>query len=93
LNREFVSKGKEIADSGKTVFSIGHNTFFTNDGGKTTVRYTTGKGIAELQLGTIEELAEGSAPFESADDDWALRVTSQRSALKTSIVSRPDRIS
>jgi hypothetical protein len=70
LNREFVSKLEKICDSGKTVFSIGHNTFFTHDGDTTVVRHVTDKGTAELALGTIEELCEGSAPFESTDEDW-----------------------
>jgi hypothetical protein len=70
LNREFVTKLKEISDSEDHVFSIVHNTFFTHDGDRTTVRHVTDKGTAELELGTIEELCEGSAPFESTDDDW-----------------------
>jgi len=70
LNREFVSKLEKISDSDKTVFSVGHNTFFTHDGNTTVVRYVTDKGIAEYTLGSIEELCEGSAPFESTDDDW-----------------------
>lgn len=28
------------------------------------------RGTAELELGTIEELCEGSAPFESTDEEW-----------------------
>jgi hypothetical protein len=54
----------------KTVFSVGHNTFFTHDGGTTVVRYLTDRGTAELALGTNEQLCEGNAPFESADDQW-----------------------
>jgi hypothetical protein len=30
----------------------------------------TDKGTAELALGSIEELCEGSAAFESGDEDW-----------------------
>jgi hypothetical protein len=70
LNREFVAKLKEISDSGDHVFSIGHNTFFTHDGNRTTVRHVTENGTVELELGTIEELCEGNVPFESTDDDW-----------------------
>ena len=70
MNREFVAKLKEISDAEDHVFSIGHNTFFTHDGDTTTVRHVTDKGTAELELGTIEELCEGSAPFESTDEDW-----------------------
>jgi hypothetical protein len=49
---------------------VGHNTFFTHDGEATIVRYVSDKGTAELALGSIEELCEGSAAFESSDDDW-----------------------
>jgi hypothetical protein len=70
LNKEFVSKIESISDSDKTVFSVGHNTFFTYDDNKTVIRYVTDKGVAELSLGTIEELCEGNAPFESTDEDW-----------------------
>lgn len=70
MNKEFVSRISDLADSDKTVFSIGRNTFFTHDGGTTGVRYVTEKGTAELALGTIEQLCEGSAPFESADEEW-----------------------
>jgi hypothetical protein len=70
LNGQFFSKLEQISDSDKTVLSVGHNTFFTHDGDATLVRYVTDKGTAELALGTIEELCEGSSPFESTDDDW-----------------------
>ena len=70
MNREFVAKLKEMSDSEDHVFSIGHNTFFSHDGDRTTVRHVTEKGTAELELGTIEELCEGSAPFGSTGEDW-----------------------
>jgi hypothetical protein len=70
LKREFLSKLEEILDSDKTVFSIGHDTFFTHDGNTTVVRHVTAKGMAEYTLGSIEELCEGNAPFESTDADW-----------------------
>jgi hypothetical protein len=69
LNREFISKIEEITDSDKIVFAIGHNTFFTYEGGKTVVQYCTDRGTAELQLGTIEEMCEGNSPFRSTDDN------------------------
>jgi len=70
VNREFVTKLKKISDSEDHVFSIGHNTFFTHDGDRTTVRHVTDRGTAEIELGPIEELCEGSAPFDSTDEDW-----------------------
>jgi len=70
LNREFLAKLKEISDTEDRVFSIGHNTFFTHDGDRTTVCHVADRGTAELELGTIVELCEGNAPFESTDEDW-----------------------
>ena len=70
MDREFISKIEQISDSDKAVFSVGHNTFFTHDEDKTVVRYVTDKGKVESPLGTIEELCEGNASFESTDDDW-----------------------
>ena len=70
MNREFVAKLKETSNSGDHVFSIGHNTFFTHDGNRTTVRHVTENGTVEFELDTIEELCEGTAPFESTDENW-----------------------
>jgi len=70
LNKQFVLKLEEFAGSDKAALRVGHNTFFTHDGDATIVRYVTDKGTAELALGSIEDLCEGSAPFESSDEDW-----------------------
>ena len=70
MNREFAAELKEISTSEDYVFSIGHNTFFTHDGDRTTVRHVNDKGTVELELTTIEELCEGSAPFDSTDENW-----------------------
>lgn len=85
MNREFVAKVKAISNSGENVFSIGHNTFFSHEGNQTVVRYVGEKGTAELTLGTIEALCSGSAPFESADEDWIDRYLPLLTAIEAAI--------
>jgi hypothetical protein len=94
LNRDFVAKLKEISNSGDYVFSIGQNTFFTHDGNRTTVRHVTDKETVELELGTIEELCEGRAPFDSTDEDWTDMylplLTAVESGINRAIATDPD---
>jgi hypothetical protein len=88
MDRDFVAKLERVVGKQKTVFSIGNNTFFRQEGDRLLITYTTDSGeTIEHTLSQIEQLLEGNAIFISSDDDWQDRYLPLLMAIETAIDS------
>jgi Mg2+ and Co2+ transporter CorA len=86
MDRDFVAKVREIHGKGDIIFSVDHNTFFVHSDSASIVQYVNEKNKKiEHQLGTIDELCEGDALFQSSDDDWTDKYLPLLMAIESAI--------
>jgi hypothetical protein len=89
LDKAFNDLIDEITGGTTVVFSVGKNTTFQRDSDALIVRYQSESGrVIEHRLKTIEELVEGTAEFESSDDDWMDKYLPLLTAIETAIDGR-----
>jgi Mg2+ and Co2+ transporter CorA len=86
MDKDFVVKIREIHGKGDIIFSVDQNTFFVHSETASIVQYVNEKNEKiELQLGTIDELYEGDASFQSSDDDWTDKYLPLLMAIESAI--------
>src|SRR5208283_1434809 len=86
MDKEFIAKLERLTGKNETVFSIGNNTVFRQEGDRLFVIYTAESGeTIEHGLCAIEQLLEGNSVFVSSDDDWQDRYLPLLMAIETAI--------
>jgi Mg2+ and Co2+ transporter CorA len=86
MDREFVAKIRKIHGKGDIIFIVDHNTFFMHSDTATIVQYVSAKNKKiEQQLGTIDELCERDALFQSLNDDWTDKYLPLLMAIESAI--------
>lgn len=71
MDRDFLKNIDNLVGKTNVAFSVGHNTHFNRVGNRLFVQYKSENGqTIEQELRPIEQLVEGTARFESTDEEW-----------------------